>query len=147
MSTATLRLEPSSGFTLIELMVTVAIVAILATIAYPSYRNTVLKSHRTEAKSALLDLAGREERLYSTTSAYSAKGSDLGYSAAPGSTFTVGSGYYQVTLAVPAPAAGALPTFSIKAVPIGAQTADNTCTFLAVDQTGAETASDPSCWE
>jgi type IV pilus assembly protein PilE len=69
----------SSGFTLIELMVTVGIVTILATIAVTSYTSQVQKSRRTEAKSALLDLAGREERLFSTTNVYSSDEAYLGY--------------------------------------------------------------------
>lgn len=45
-----------------ELMITVAIIAILARIAYPSYQQYILKSHRADAKTALLDLAARQER-------------------------------------------------------------------------------------
>ena len=51
------------GVTLIELMITVVIVAILAAIAYPSYTQYVLRSHRTAAKTALHDMASRQERL------------------------------------------------------------------------------------
>ena len=59
------------GVTLIELLITVAIVAIIAAIAIPSYNTYVLRTHRTEAKSALLSMAAAEERLYSTLNAYS----------------------------------------------------------------------------
>ena len=59
------------GFTLIELMVTVAIVAILSAIAYPAYTEYILKSRRTDAKNALLDLAARQERFYSLNNKYS----------------------------------------------------------------------------
>jgi len=57
----------SRGVTLIELMIVVVIVSILAAVALPSYTAYVLRSHRVEAKTALLDLAGREERYYSTS--------------------------------------------------------------------------------
>ena len=60
----------TGGFTLIELMIAVAIIAILATIAYPSYRQQVLKSQRTEAKTALSDAAQRLERCYTQFNAY-----------------------------------------------------------------------------
>ena len=58
------------GFTLIELMITVAIVGILAAIAYPSYQNSVTKSRRAEGKSLLLDAAAREERYFAQYNAY-----------------------------------------------------------------------------
>src|ERR1700736_1151973 len=85
------------GFTLIELMVTVAIVGILATVATASYQRQILKSRRTDARSALLDLAGREEKLFSITNAYSATPSDLGYGAGTW-PISIGSGYYNVSV-------------------------------------------------
>ncbi len=136
-----------AGFTLIELMVTVGIVAILGTIAMSTYTKQVQKSRRTDARSAVLDLAGREEKLFSTTNAYSATPSDLGY-AAVGVNFpvTVGSGYYQVTVAVPNPPV----SYLITATPLGTQLNDTACASLSVDQlgsqasTGTDTAS--NCW-
>ena len=56
----------SRGFTLVELMVVIVIASILMAIAVPSYKNSIRKSRRTDAKTALLDLAGREERFNST---------------------------------------------------------------------------------
>ena len=53
-----------AGITLIELMIAVAIVAILAGVAYPSYMQYVLTSHRTEGTSALVRIANLEERYY-----------------------------------------------------------------------------------
>jgi type IV pilus assembly protein PilE len=96
----------SSGFTLIELMVTVAIVTILATLAVTSYTSQVRKSRRTEAKSALLDLAGREERLFSTTNTYSQDEVFLGYATVSTqmTNMTFGNRYYTLTAVVPDPA-------------------------------------------
>ncbi|MBK8507289.1 MAG: prepilin-type N-terminal cleavage/methylation domain-containing protein [Candidatus Competibacteraceae bacterium] len=59
-----------SGFTLIELVVVVAIIGILAAIAYPSYQDSVRKSKRADAKSALLELAQWMERNYTLTNQY-----------------------------------------------------------------------------
>src|SRR5258708_33944626 len=100
------RKHASLGFTLIELMVTVAIVSILATIAVTSYSSQVQKSRRTEAKSALLDLAGREERLFSTTNTYSNDEAFLGYAteSTPMTNMAFGNGYYPLTTVAPATA-------------------------------------------
>ena len=59
------RAPRDRGFTLVELIVAMVILATLTAIAIPSYSIYVLKSHRTEAKSALLDLASLEERYFS----------------------------------------------------------------------------------
>ena len=58
------------GFTLIELMIVVAIVAILAAIAYPSYRQYVVRAHRSAAQSLMLDLANREHQWFAANRAY-----------------------------------------------------------------------------
>jgi type IV pilus assembly protein PilE len=136
----------SSGFTLIELMVTVAIVTILATIAVTSYTSQVQKSRRTEAKSALLDLAGREERLFSTTNTYSSDESFLGYAtvSTPMTNMPFGNGYYQMT------AVATATTYTLTATPVGAQAGDATCGSFSVNQLGVQAVSGTgtvaSCW-
>jgi type IV pilus assembly protein PilE len=133
----------SRGFSLIELMVTVAIVGILATIASVAYTSQVQKSRRTDARSALLDLAGREEKLFSTTNAYSATAADLGYAAFPSA---VGSGYYNVSAAVGNPPV----SYVITATAIGTQANDTQCATLSVDQLGVQsstgTGTAATCW-
>jgi type IV pilus assembly protein PilE len=143
------RKHQSPGFTLIELMVTVAIVSILATIAVTSYSSQVLKSRRTEAKSALLDLAGREERLFSTINAYSSDASFLGYATAstPMTNINFGNRYYQLTATVPT----ANPTtYVLTANPVGNQVNDTTCGSLGVNQLGVQTVTGTgtvaTCW-
>lgn len=139
----------STGFTLIELMIVVVIASILIAIAVPSYIEKVRKSRRTEAKTALLDLAGREERFYNTNNTYSNTPSDLGYGAtAAAFPMTVGSGYYQVSVAFTAPAANVPGSYTITAVPITTdQLKDTQCLFFTLTNTGAQTATNASCWQ
>jgi type IV pilus assembly protein PilE len=144
----------NGGYTLIEVLIAVAIVGILASVATAAYTSQVQKSRRTDARSALLDLAGREEKLFSTANAYSAAPSDLGYGAVGAAwPITVGSGYYQVTVLAPDPAqGGAAGTYSISAVPVpgGMQASDTTCTSLSVNQLGVQssggTGTAATCW-
>jgi len=145
----------SSGFTLIELMVTVAIVTILATIAVTSYTSQVQKSRRTEAKSALLDLAGREERLFSTTNTYSQDEAFLGYATVSTqmTNMTFGNRYYTLTAVVPDPSqAAGIPSYILTAIPVAgnSQANDTTCGSFSVNQLGVQTVTGTgtvaSCW-
>src|ERR1700724_2387881 len=102
------RSSRPGGFSLIELMVVVAIATILFAVAVPSYLTYIHQSRRTEARTAVLDLAGREERFFSTNGAT--------YTAAPvslGSTafgIPVGSGYYSLAVCTVPPAASCPPS-------------------------------------
>jgi type IV pilus assembly protein PilE len=142
----------SRGVTLIELMIVVVIASILMAIAVPSYSSYVRRSHRVEAKTAVMDLAGREERYFSTSvtgANYSQTAADLGYPVGAWPQ-PVGDSYYNVTVCAvgPAMAGGcppsnqAAPGYLISAVPIGNQTADTQCAFFAVDNTGKQWAHD-----
>jgi type IV pilus assembly protein PilE len=133
----------ASGFTLIELMVVVLIITILTIIAVPSYRSQILKSHRTEAKSILMDFAAREERFMATNGVYSSTASDLGLSG----WGSVGSGYYSI--AAPNITAASASTATTAAVPAtflftatatsyGNQLKDTQCLTFTLDQSGAQ---------
>jgi len=79
-----MRSRPSmSGFTLIEVLVTVAIVGILAAIAYPSYTNQIAKARRAEIQGELIALAQFMERIYTETGCYN-PGADMDCSAGAG---------------------------------------------------------------
>jgi type IV pilus assembly protein PilE len=144
-----------AGFTLVELMVVLVVATILFTVALPSYQTSIRKSRRTEAKTAVLDLAGREETLFSTTNAYSTTSASVGYGAG-GFPVTVGSGYYTVTVVVPNPASPAgTPSFKVTALPVAAksQAKDTACASFSVDQLGNQSAlnsagtdNSTTCW-
>ena len=126
--------SPARGFTLIELMITVAIVAILAAVALPSYQSYVMRSKRADAKNALLDLASRQERYFSINNAYTGDAALLGYGT--GATFPIpvsisGSSNYDLYLPVQTATA-----YTIRAIPKGTQTKDTTCYTYQLTQQG-----------
>ena len=142
-----------AGFTLIELMIVVVVLTLLAAIAIPSYSNQIRKSRRSEAKSALMDLAGREERYMATNGVYTGTASALGYSG----TFpqTIGSGYYSISVAAGISGTGSYtataPTATAAGVPAsytvtataqsqGGQTKDTTCLSFQVNSLGQQTS-------
>jgi len=95
-----LSTAPQRGFTLIELMITVAIVAILSMIAVPGYNNYITKSNRTEAKNALAELSNKQEIYFLQHDTYSDQidvdedGLGLGY----GSLFTQPNQFYKLSV-------------------------------------------------
>jgi type IV pilus assembly protein PilE len=152
----------AKGFSLIELVVAMLVASMLAAIAIPSYSNYVRKTRRTEARSALLDIASLEERYYSTQNQYSATWTDLGFPATAGAV-TVGNGYY--TVAVPgvglagaptATAAGVPATYTLIATPVAGsdQAKDTTCASFTVTSAGTQsslnsggTDTTSTCWK
>jgi type IV pilus assembly protein PilE len=155
--TAARSSRPRGGFTLIELMIVVAIATILFALAVPSYITYIRQSRRTEAKTALLDLAAREERFLSTNpAAYTAVPGNLGYTGF-GAANPVGNGYYFLTVCSPAalacaPNPPAAPSFSVLATPVAGQSQaqDLQCTSYSVDSTGQQFATGSQtavyCW-
>jgi type IV pilus assembly protein PilE len=144
--------SPQAGFSLIELMIVVVIIAILASIAVPAYTSSIRKSRRTEAKTAILDFAAREERLYATQNTYSTDPVALGYTGAGGSWPVSTGSYYQIETPSSAPASSSAPaTFSVTVDPSpgSPQLGDAACASFSVTQTGAQSATGTnpsSCW-
>ena len=128
----------ASGMTLIELMVVVVIIGILAAIAYPSYQQYVLKSHRAEAKAILTETAQIMERNFTTNGTYvgGAVSSAVSPKNATGSAIK-----YNISFSA-GPSATA---FTVQAVPAGAQASDS-CGTLTLSYTGAQTPTTSGCW-
>jgi type IV pilus assembly protein PilE len=132
--------RPSPGFTLVELMIALTIIAVLASIAVPMYTKQVQKSRRVDARTAVTDLAGREERYLSTAGTYTNVAANLGYTALP---VVVGSGYYTLSVNVPVVAAGVQPTYTVIATVVAgsSQIRDGACQYFSVDNTGKQFSS------
>jgi type IV pilus assembly protein PilE len=144
------------GFTLIELMIVVAIVAILAALVYPSYRSHILKSRRSDGFAALLQCATQQERRFTAKNSYA----NAAAAAAEGICGDSPEGYY--TVAVSNPACSRLVggvtaytcfTATATATRQGGQEHDVACYRLLVDELGDKRSQDNAgnatsgCWE
>lgn len=111
-----------AGFSLIELLIVIAIVSLLVGIAYPSYQQYLIKSRRADAQSALMDLAVRMEHYY--TENYTYARATVPNTQSPAGFYTLSITQQDET------------SFMLQATPQNAQTADTICQSLTLNHTG-----------
>ena len=130
----------SRGFTLIELMIAVAIVGLLAAVAYPSYTEYVKKTRRAEAAAILLEAAQIAERQFSQTGSYA--GAPI-----PSQSPSGGSAAYNVALNTDPADPLVLGGFSISASAVsGGSMAGDTCADMSVNGLGERFPDNETCW-
>ena len=118
-----------SGFTLIELMITVAIVAILASIAYPSYTQYVIRGHRAAAQTEMMDIANRQQQFFLANRQYATTLGALSYTLPSEVDARYDAGLVANNGASP-------PNFTITFTATGAQASDEN---LTLDSKGEKT--------
>lgn len=126
---------PSPGFTLIELMIVLAVVSILAAVAYPAYQAQMRDARRADGQGFLLEMMSLQERFYTENNIYTDDLTDLNYDSANGVEST--DGFYSVTAA----ACGADPLtacVNLIATALGPQVADGNLELNSRNQTVGE---------
>ena len=140
------KMRQVKGFSLIELLVTVAGIAILAAIAYPSYTEQIKRSRRADAQAILVEASAWMERYYSQFNDYNASvafaTSGLTQSPRSGSATPT----YTISLTIPT-----LQTYTLTATPTGSMVSDS-CGQFILNSVGQRTqnplasATNPDCW-
>ncbi|MCX7563987.1 type IV pilin protein [Xanthomonadaceae bacterium XH05] len=118
----------SQGFTLIELIIVIGVIAILASIAFPAYNDYVQRSRRAVAQSAMLETVQAMERFHTANNTYA------------GAACAATAQYYAVSCTNQT-----ATSFTITATPQGGQTGDS-CGTMTINQAGAKTAGTTGCW-
>lgn len=137
------------GVTLMELMVVMVIVAILASIALPNYRQYVIRTNRSDATTALLQIQAAQERFFLQNNRYSGNLSDAP-PAGLGIPAVTSGGKYDLAIALTNAAGTA---YTATARPRGGQAHDTKCVVFSIDESGRRSASDgggadvtSECW-
>jgi type IV pilus assembly protein PilE len=131
---------------LIEVMITVAIIAILAAVAFPNYQDYVRRSRRSEAQAFMSEVVARQQHFLLDRRAYAVSITAAPTSNGLGMTIpTSVSSFYTVEFNPPVNNGTSPPSFSLIATPIGAQAAEK-CGWLRITNTGVKTVEKGTCW-
>lgn len=133
------------GFTLMELMITVAIIAILASIAYPAYQDSVTRARRADAKAALLSLQQAQEKFRANCIEYADNIVSAGNRECDTDTDTYSlefsstspDDFYNLSIS-----AANSTSYTITATAKGAQAGDSECKIFSIDQDGNKSSKD-----
>lgn len=136
-------MKKNCGFTLIEVLIAVAILGIIAAIAIPSYSQYAMKARRAEAVTSLTEIAGEQYRYFSENNSYATKLTDLGYST---DNLTTENGNYTVAVS-----ASSTSTYTVTATAKSAQAGDTSCATLSINSVGVKTVTPSAtavedCW-
>lgn len=141
-----MKLKKTKGFTLVELMIVVAIIGIVVAFGYPAYRDQVMKARRADGMAFLLDIADRQERFYADRGTYTTTITDLGYADANSPE----GGYYSASV-TDDPANDLTITFTVTVTPQNGQDADTKCGAFTLTSLGVKSISGSSsvqdCWK
>ena len=140
----------SGGFSLIELMIVVAIVAIITAVAFPSYQRYVVESRRTDGKELATDIAARLEQFYLQNSTYTV---NIAGAAGLNTSVTSTEGYYTAAVAAGPSCGNIANCFVLSVTALGTQnTNDPDCRVFRIDNLGTKTAlnsngaNSTDCW-
>jgi len=140
------------GVTMIELLIVVAIIAVISSFAYPSYMRYVVSTKRTAATSALMQIADRQQQFFMDNKAYAADLTDLGFAADPyviaddGTAAALADSDATYSIALSNVAA---LTYTLTATPLSGQLArDTECGSMILNQAGNRSSSGggDDCW-